>query len=88
MHIDDRIAAALDAKLRDQKLVEYEVTEAVVARLVGWGRGLAILVAAILTGLGYLGFSEISSTSKFVGEATREIENAKKEINRKKSKSK
>ena len=84
-HIDDRIAATLDAKFRDQKLVEYQVTEAVVARLVSWGRGLAILVGAILTVLGYLGFSEISSTSKFVDEAEREIEGAKKEINQAKT---
>lgn len=84
--IDERIATALDKKLRDQKLVEYEVTEAVVARLAGWGRGLAILVGAILTGLGYLGISEISGTREFIEAAKEDIVDTKEEINQEKIK--
>ena len=85
-HIDDRIAAALDAKAPDQKLVEYQVIEAVVARLASWGRGLVILVAAIITGLGYVGFSEISGTGNFIENTKIDIDLIMKEIDEEKDK--
>ena len=60
-HIDDRIATVLDEKLRDQNLVEWEVTAAVGARLLSWGRALAISAAATLTVLAtVLGFVGVS----------------------------
>lgn len=79
-YIDDRIAVEIGKKLRDQKLVEYEVGEAVVVRLLSWGRGLAILVGLIISMLGYFGFSEISGTSAFVRDAKKQIEIAKVKI--------
>jgi len=77
----EQIDAALNARLKDQKVVEVEVTEAIVNRLTGWAKMLAYLIGVPLvllgSALGFLGvktYLDFSTLSKQAASRVAEFE--------------
>ncbi|HYM79223.1 MAG TPA: hypothetical protein VE377_24825 [Candidatus Dormibacteraeota bacterium] len=74
--VRQEVARALEARLKDQKIVEVETTQAIVARLSDWARLFGYFVAiplAILLGvLGALGIRTYSDFTSRVGQAEKD----------------
>ncbi len=71
------IQSALREELRDQKVVEIEVTEAIVTRLITWtkllGYFVGIPLAVVIFALGFLGYKSYSDFSRLVNDAGNKI---------------
>lgn len=72
-----QVKAILASELKDQKLVEIEVTEAIVTRLTNWGRLLGyfagIPLAILIVILGALGIKNYTDVSGVASNAQREM---------------
>jgi hypothetical protein len=75
--IRQHIKSVLREELKDQRVVEVEVTEAIVTRLSTWSRLLAYFVgipfALLIFALGFLGYKSFSDFSKLVKDAESKI---------------
>ena len=86
--LDRQIAAALDHRLKDSKVVEYETSEAITNRLMDWAKTLGWLVgfplailAAVLALLGLKTYSDFRKLAESAGDEVRaEKEAANTEI--------
>src|SRR5262245_33634536 len=71
------IQSTLREELKDQKVVEIEVTEAIVTRLVAWtkllGYFVGIPLAVVIFVLGFLGYKSYSDFSRLVNDAANKI---------------
>jgi hypothetical protein len=77
-HLTSRIQAVLQEHLKDRKLVEIELTEAIVTRLSNWAKLLGFFVgiplAALAVVLGILGVRNYSDFSRTIDTAKTDIE--------------
>jgi hypothetical protein len=75
--IDQRVAAALDARLRDQKVVEIEVSQAIATRILEWsklfGYAAALPLAILLGTLAIWGIGSFLDFQKKVETASSKI---------------
>lgn len=75
--LGQQVATFLDKRLKDQKMVETEVTEAVATKLLGWAKlfgaviGIPLTVLAVL--LGFLGIKSYSDFKTIVDAGKKEI---------------
>ena len=74
--VRQEVARALDARLKDQKIVDIETTQAIVSRLSDWaklfGWFIAIPIAILLAVLGVLGIRQYSDFTSQLGQAKKE----------------
>src|SRR5712692_7832816 len=74
--VQQEVARALDARLRDQKTVDVETSQAIVSRLSDWaklfGFFVGIPLALLLGVLGFLGIKTYSDFSARVNQAKEE----------------
>jgi hypothetical protein len=76
-NLGQQVETFLDKRLKDQKMVETEVTEAVATKLLGWGKlfgaviGIPLTVLAVV--LGFLGIKSYSDFKSIVDTSKREI---------------
>jgi hypothetical protein len=79
--LDRQIAAALDRRLKDSKVVEYETSEAITERLMGWAKTfgwvVGILLAILFAVLGLLGIKTYSDFKKLAESAGDEVKTEK-----------
>jgi len=69
--LDTRIADAVNKRLKDAKVVEIEITQAIAERVFGWSKSFALLVGIPLALLGViLGILGIKSYTDFTALVT------------------
>lgn len=73
----DQVVAILHQELKDAKIVEVEIAEAIASRLTNWAKTLSyflgIPLALLMTVFGFLGFKTYSDVSKLVETAQKQM---------------
>jgi len=69
--VRDQVQSSLKEYFRDQKAAEFDITERVTNRLLGWAKILGVVFGAILLILGAVG---IKSFSDVTGDAKKQID--------------
>jgi hypothetical protein len=54
--VRQEVASALSTYTKNQRIAEFDITEKVTDRLIGWGKVAGIVLGLAITGAGYLGF--------------------------------
>ena len=71
----EQIAAALQEQFKNQKVVENELTEAVVEKLSDWAKFyVGIPLAILLVALSFFGYEKLSDLNKLVDAAKQDVE--------------
>jgi hypothetical protein len=53
------VAQALSGYVKDQRIAEFDITEKVTNRLIGWGKIVGVVFGLFIAGAGYLGFKSV-----------------------------
>lgn len=76
-HLRPQVATIIDERLKDQKIVETEVTEAVATKLLNWAKLFVTVVGVPLTilalVLGFLGVKSYSDLRAIVNKTKNEV---------------
>src|SRR5258706_12425512 len=75
--VKTKVETAIQAKFKDQKLVDVETSQAIAERLHGWGRlfgfFVALPVAVLLIVLSFLGIERYSDFKSMVGGIEQQV---------------
>jgi hypothetical protein len=82
--VRQEIDSALQRYLKDQKIAEFDVTEKVANRLIGWGKIVATLIVPLVVIAGILGVKSYTDLNNVVENGKKEIganlENARNDL--------
>jgi hypothetical protein len=77
--VRQEVAKALSGYVKDQRIAEFDITEKVANRLIGWGKVVGIVLGLFVAAAGYLGFTSLKGVIDDVKLQLKPIaENAKK----------
>jgi acid phosphatase type 7 len=57
--VRQEVAKALSGYVKDQRIAEFDITEKVANRLIGWGKVVGVFLGIFVAGAGYLGFKSV-----------------------------
>jgi acid phosphatase type 7 len=57
--VRQEVSQALSGYVKDQRIAEFDITEKVANRLIGWGKIVGVVFGLLIAGAGYLGFKSV-----------------------------
>jgi 3',5'-cyclic AMP phosphodiesterase CpdA len=79
----EEVRLALQSYIKDQRIAEFDVTENVINRLIGWAKTIGILFGVVLVVAGWFGFKSFSDqVQSLKDQVSREVQGFKAQISK------